>query len=632
MAHAIFHLLAAQVWCALLAFAFFGWGSLVLRFLAGSVSSIGLAGCLGVAVVLALGGVLDILHLVTAPALIGCAVAGLLLGLGQIAAPASSSGYLELAALREAWGGRWNGPRILLVVFFILLALRMGATTRVVSYASADDDLFYLAEPVKMLDLHQVSVDPYSERRVLTSVGGNYFLQGLVLSALPLQNVQMADQDIGVILLVLVALALTRLYELSPAEALVFALFAVLIPAEDRNLTFATLPSALFLAFVLVGADGGAIRQRPLGQAIFFGMLGASLCAIKSIYLPHAALFCGGIYLLWAWRRGLAFSLRGWTGAGVGALLVLTPWMIPNRAGTGTFFYPILGHGYHFSSYHEWPLSSTTDLFYLLSQGAVYFVPLAAILAVQLWLWRSDDRSVVLLALTAACLTGALALGFSTGGEAVRRYNAAIVMPTLLTTFLLFSWEKHRRPGWMPAFLLQGLSVLMLVLASAVVGFGPQGAEYVALWERFKTSLTDQPLDSDGTIKEYAAISSAIPHDAGALLTLQHSYLLDPFTSGMYFADWPGCASPAPGWPIHADGEALASFLLSHSVRYLAYSYKDDMLLTVVRSGHAVSEWVAVEGKSYLLAHQQYMELEKSRRKIYDDGTVFILDLGTPSS
>lgn len=632
---AIFHFLWALTWCAILVIGFIGWGRLVLKYQAGQVPSIGLAACVGLSGTVFLGGLLNISHLIFSWILISFTLTGVGLAIGQIIRQTGKNPAPESSTLLPVQRAGWSWRRAALLCFVFLFLFRMASTPRVVGYAREDDEHFYLAAPVKMMEMHYLAPDPFSQRRITSSVGGNYFLQGLVLSFLPLQNVQMADQFLGLVLIVLVSKALARQFELSPLETVIFGIFSISIPPMDRNLTFTVLPSAIFLAMVLAGTTRESLPHRPALQAFLVGLLAGTVCSLKSTYLPHAALFCFVLYLLRGFEKGWKFALSGWAFALIGALLIMVPWMAAMRETSGTYLYPIFGTGYDYSSYHTFPAPYRTGLIHVLLAAAIFCLPLTAIIFFQLFLLRREGNSLVLLAMTVACLLGTMASDFSTGGDSVGRFNFPIVIVAILLTYLQFSRERRLRPDWKPGRFLQAGSIAVLVLASAFVEFGSRGAEYSTMWHRIRMSLYDPPVDSAETRQEYAQIGAALPKDGLILTTLQHPYLLDHLDQHILLADWPGCASLPPGWPIKKDGEALAEFLLSHSIRYLAYTANSvlvDYSSKVTSGSLPASVLTKSQCESYLLATKQYLELKQSRRIIYDDGKVFIVDLSSRGS
>ena len=103
--------------------------------------------------------------------------------------------------------------------------------------------------------LHQYAPDPFSERRVMSSLGGNYFLQSLILAELPIEDVQMADRALGLLLIVFVAAGLGAVFRLQPLQRALLGLFLLLTPQLQFNLTFVDLPFALFCGLAYLAAD-----------------------------------------------------------------------------------------------------------------------------------------------------------------------------------------------------------------------------------------------------------------------------------------------------------------------------------------------------------------------------------------
>ena len=70
-------------------------------------------------------------------------------------------------------------------------------------------------------------------------------------------------------------------------------------------------------------------------------------------------------------------------------------------------------------------------------------------------------------------------------------------------------------------------------------------------------------------------------------------------------------------------------------MRYLAYSYADgasetDRAAAEQSANPHNSQWIRAEAEIVLAAHRQYEELGRTRRRLYDDGHSFVLDLATP--
>ena len=98
----------------------------------------------------------------------------------------------------------------------------------------------------------------------------------------------------------------------------------------------------------------------------------------------------------------------------------------------------------------------------------------------------------------------------------------------------------------------------------------------------------------------------------------------------------PGAASLPPGWPARSDGNALAAYLLANHRRYLALTYEPSTLRQVLEREQKqvgdphVTQWIKSEAEIRLASYRQYDQLIHSRRHLYDNGSLIVLDLAIP--
>jgi hypothetical protein len=304
--------------------------------------------------VIFLGGCLNLIRAVTTPVLLAVILLGLL------AAVLLRITFTEPESQSEP-GNQTPSSRnvtLLLILLAVIFIVRLGASIHAGQYQASDDYNFYLAAPVKMLQLHHYAADPFSERRIMTSIGGSYFLQAMVLAALPLANVQMADRTIGLILLAFMVYGLANQFHLTRVQRVVFALLVVFTPQIQFNLTFVLLPSALFFGLVYLAANRKLRNNHPILLALLLGIVAGAIAATKSTYLPHGVIFVACIALFHWRRRGSVAGARTLLFASLGAFLVMAPWMIAHHRTSGTFFYPTLGPGYEYTAYGLYPAPS----------------------------------------------------------------------------------------------------------------------------------------------------------------------------------------------------------------------------------------------------------------------------------
>lgn len=630
----LLHFAGAILWSVLILLSVAGYGSLLLRLAGVRRVALATAAVAGFGIVLLLGGVLNLRGLITAPVLFGFLALGLVAGaLGWV-----QRGAVNPAADQPAPppGTRIWLTTALLTAFALMFALRLGASVHTPYYQISDDYNFYLASPVKMLETHHFASDPFSERRIMSSLGGNNFLEVLVLSALPIEDVQMADRAVGLLLLALLAFRLSRQFNLTRTQTAAFAALVLAMPQLQFNLTFVILPSALFLGMVSVAADTGALARKPWLQALLLGLIAGGIGTIKSTYIVHGVLFFVVFALLETRRGSLLAGVQVLAIAGFGCLLVMFPWMLANHQASATWFYPSLGQGYHYSRYRLYPPPGNYDLRIIAKKVLPFNLPMVVI-AAAIWIWGRRDagsRAAVTLAIAAA--VASILVGIATGGDSVRRYNYPCILPAILLLYPVFASRVNYPAGgssdgrrWR---LVELASAAFILLVAVYVGLNTFTYEYGWYLRSFRASLTDLRITSPDVRAEYAALQAAIPKDGAVLETLAYAFLLDFGHHRIYMADVPGGASLPPGWPARQSGEALSEYLQRSGIRYLAYSYHDGVELTdeaalyTMHDPHA-TQWIHSENALQLDAHHQYEELAQTRRHVFDDGKLFVLDL-----
>jgi hypothetical protein len=629
----LFHFLEALCWATLVSMAIPGLGALVLRLCRLRGASLPLAAITGVSLIVLLGGCLNLLHAISHPAALVLVLAGGIAFL--VLRPPLVSPSAETPAGQPRPASPWTRPVLWLAALVFLI--RFGATVHTPYYQVDDDYNFYLAAPVKMVALHQYAPDPFSERRVMSSLGGNYFLQSLILTELPVEDIQMADRALGLLLVVLLAAGLGAVFRLQPLQRALLGLFLLLTPQLQFNLTFVDLPFALFCGLAFLAADLDEFQSRPALQALLLGATAATIATFKSTYLPHGLLFCVIIGLLQAWRHGLRAGLRTILFAALGGLLVLLPWMIASHSASGTWFYPLLGKGYQYSAYGLFPPPSGGNSLKIIAKVMIFNVPLLGVLLVE-WFWcERDDRTRVLAALTAAALVASVLVGIATGGDSVRRYNYPAILAAILLLYPAACSKANRLSArrWRS---LEWLSAALCLSLAMYVGFNSWTLEYKTTFQCLRASLTDFHIEPQSTVLAYATMERAIPAGPnGTLATVDFPFLLDFKSHDIDLADIPGAASLPPGWPARSDGNALAAYLLANHRRYLALSYEPSTLHDVLareqlQAGDPhVTQWIKSEAEIRLASYRQYDELIHSRRHLYDAGNLVVLDLATPT-
>jgi len=627
----LLHFIEALLWCALLFLSIAGYGAVLLRLFGLRCPSVALAATSGVGVVIFLGGCLNLMRAVNTPVLLAMILLGLL------AAILLRITVTEPASPNEAGNLPQPSSRTVTLLFLLLAVLfiaRLGASVHAGQYQASDDYNFYLAAPVKMLQLHHYAADPFSERRIMTSIGGSYFLQTMVLAALPVANVQMADRTLGLLLLAFMSYGLANQFHLTRMQRLVFAFLVIFTPQLQFNLTFVLLPSALFFGLVYLAANRKLLAGHPILLALLLGMVTGAVATTKSTYLPHGVIFVACIALFHWRRRGFAAGAQTLLFAALSAFLVMAPWMIAHHTTSGTFFYPTLGPGYEYTAYGLYPAPSGAGVSVIIHKVIPFGIPLLLLLVVEWVLGDRDEPGEAILALSAAAFCAALLVGIATGGDSVRRYNYPSMLPALVLLYVVFSRRVNAVPTARRWSILQSCTVIFVVVGALTIWGNGLSNELMQIPWGLESALLDTPIVPHSVQAEYAAVQQAIPTDAPALASVDNPFLFDFRAHSISIADYPGAASLPPGWPSRQDGEALARYLLANHLRYLIYDYGYfagfDREAPHVIADTSRTQWIHSEARIALRSHQQYAELARTRLHLYDDGNIYILDLATP--
>ena len=97
---------------------------------------------------------------------------------------------------------RGHRTAIIICVILILILLAQYATWVVAAPFNESDDLqSYFVFPQKMLQTGHQGADPYSERRIIASLGGQWFLVAIALAHAPEPFAHLIEPGLGILLL-----------------------------------------------------------------------------------------------------------------------------------------------------------------------------------------------------------------------------------------------------------------------------------------------------------------------------------------------------------------------------------------------------------------------------------------------
>jgi len=616
-----------------------GWGVLVVSILrTDSSSGFGFDGAVGLAFSTSVGGVLNLAQVISPRVVWAYLLIGLLLAVYFY-------GIKQARGIRDGMASAWTyfGQRKLLaiVVFFLAVVTFIKYST-VVSpgvFHPHDDYHAYFVFPEEMLQTGTLGQDPFSERRVVSSLGGNYFVDTFPLVVTgKYQSMRLLDEGVSFVLLLILLGEITYRRKIAGYWVLAVMLGAAVTPGAVSNITCVYGGTLLMiLVFELLDTKG---TDPGLNHAALLAIVFAGLMSLKTTFAPVAGiLFISFYWFQWARIPNKGKALKSAAFCALFIFVLLVPWMIDSHRSSGTFFYPILGKGFHGSKYGTYLLPTAhMGIWNLLGffDGLVH--PIGGILAMEaclIWLafrLKKGDRLVELI-IVINLVIDVVFIGIGIGGVQTYRYTFALLFAVAL--FLLI--KELAFSGSLPS-LSFGERVAPILLLGVLIGGGFDQFMLFEKWvgfTQFLNSFTERNIVSPAEVAEYRDMQLSVPPGQKILVRLDKNFLLDFRRNIIYINDLPGGASLPPGIPIFKGPDAVADYLIQHGIRYLAYSYGDEAAFSrrdySDRMKPNVNIWLRRGAQIGFDFQDNCVLLGKSRKKLYDDGHMFVLDLATPS-
>jgi hypothetical protein len=585
----------------------------------------------GMAVVVALGGVLVAARCATAAACAALVAGGLaLLAAGIVAEPPRPR---RLGRRLRA------GPLFAAGCAAAVLLLGLGWVSSLGhrgDFYWFDDGPAYLVFPRQLAQTGAMD-QPFSFRR-LTSYGAQSFLQAMLLAGADPPAVPLFDEGLCTTILVGLVLADPRTRAAAPrALTLLAAAIVLLLPDYRMNVAAVQSGTVVFyamyrtLALERWAAPGDAPRWAILG------LLAAAACALRPFFAVAALAVVAFGALAAADRRGAERAGTARTAATVSAAvtgLALLPWAWALERSCGTPMFP------PFQGFYQ-PASHFAD-----SSGGAFRVRMIVdvalctepILTIHLFLLASllmRDRTPrgAARASCAGLLVGFVVLQLLipiSDWRSLIRYR----LPMELAFVLVVSaraWSPFRRP-LEPRAIAAGATVLVASAVHLYAGLEGSGhAIQAALDQAAKPRRAEWLAEADAD-RRYAAIQASVPAGARMLVMLDEPFRLDFRRNPVLILDMPTIVGPGGDFPIGRGPEALAAHLRAQGIQYLAALRPDRSELYSAETwrDHARTDDGMPQHRLAPRVLDVYDSIEKlraTRRSAYDDGSVSVFEL-----
>jgi hypothetical protein len=635
--HRVPRLDRAALWGFVLLTSFAGWGGLVARIaFPGRAPDLGLRLVWGAAANLAAGGLLCLLSVATSAVLSTMVVGGAVLLLIETWAWARG----RPVAFPAVASGRWPaGVLVALSALGVLAIVQYLAGAAALDLQYNDDYAAYLVFPKKILATGTL-IEPFALRR-MSAQGGQSFLQALVLigSANPMQ---VPLFDLGISLLLVIALILGAADGKTPRAVWTLpVLLAVTVPDIRINSGSEMSGVIFFLGLVRTVTWTGAL-ERPRARAVVLALLAVAACTLRQSYLVTAAMFLAILYAPALIAAVRTRAPAAWAEVKVAAtaaaafVLFVAPWALLAFRSNRTFLFPLANGNYRPEYGHmvrNSELLSRIKFFWLniCHCHPVYSLPLF-LLAGLLIPWRATGGAL-------PALLGAGALGFASivysfplsDQVNIARYYFAFDLACVLAILMAgLSWYWTAPRADRARALIPAALVIAALAIQVQESHGAIQSDYNKMFDAINAALRRKSsiAERDG---RYVELQATIPAGAPVLVMLDEPFWMDFRRNPVLLVDLPGAASPAPGMPLDED-EAMVRYLEAQGLRYLAFVratksaslYQRGSWEQAAKTGAPI--WKAA-APFYVRMFDRCDSLLKSRRVLYDDGEMVVLDL-----
>jgi hypothetical protein len=641
--------ISAAFWGLLLLSSFMAWGACLVRWLNDRRHfDAGLLGAFGMALTLAVFGVLACLRLVSVGAIVAWSATGPLLWCITAHGPPLAPMVARLRQGRNGWFRLRQPPVFALGVLLLGIVAMLGYAHSVMnaSFNPWDDEMAYRSFIRQFLDTGTL-LDGFSFRRV-GAYGGVSLLQAMVMALADRDRVHILDNGICLLIPLGIILGYRRGPAGSARAGVLLAAFLLLtLPYFLHNLGGEYSGLMFFLALFALFDRPGFDESRPLNNVVLTGLLGAAICTLRQNYISAAFGFIAIFYLARAWfpadaRRGE--MLKQAVAAGAAVVAFLLPWAVLSMIAIHTPFYPVLRGNVRpdfgilgsvtFDEEVRWALQNLF-MFTPVTSIALFFLAVFTI--------EPSHANRAIQAFMFACI-GAFALMMHFfrafhDAESIARYYFAFTVAFCLAATLRIVRQGSRRQGGTRA------NVAVALVAFAIgFQFLANKATILENAIRSVTDFNDLVRSRGRTVRSpledlYARIQAAVPPGQPILVMLDHTYLLDHKRNPILNYDHPGTTGPERGPPAFEGPEALVAYLGRVGVRYLAYQvgpssreydpdyWRQKMAAVVVVNGRG--GFYKVQGKFELDAFTTFTRLAETRKNLFAENEIRVLDLQT---
>jgi hypothetical protein len=621
----------AFLWGFVLFGSFCGYGLILGRVLGRRFVDGGLAIGWGLSLLIVVGGVLNLAGVISPVLIVSLVLAGQV-GWLVLGGPRR---LLRAARRLHAWD--YLTLAVLLVGYVNWLCFNGRVGIEYTIYVI--DDSAYTLFPELMLHTGSMGVDPFNYHLTMTGLGGQAFLQALILAVFPLEYIHLADPGLVYPGLAVMLFSGWPRRLTAPARAMLAMVFAS-IPTALINAGATAVPVVLLLAIVRElehTRAGGPIRS---GAGV--ALLLAALLTLKTTLLPIGILlvFFRGVILALTTRR-VRPLLEGVVTA-VFLVVLLLPWMVFSFYSSGTFFYPVLGEGFREHSEIVMPHRTLDPVETLRGLVRVVRSPqtlvmlfglIAASVCIHFRKVSAPYRAAQLAGFGASLVCLILfATAFGRGGMYWRYYYPICAFADLIAYSALLRLVPAKGVWRYPR------AAIFLILAGHILFYMPGAVQKsLELPGVVRAGFRGRTRFTPAEIGQYRRLQNSVPPGSPIFSIVDWPLLFDLGRNKIFYHSIFGAISPPPGIPLSGEPKILADYLRSQGLRYVACPGRELLRATIdtkARQRNALDpkadEWMMSQYQAEIRFLELLGELRSRYALLYEDRQFIMIDLDSP--
>lgn len=520
-----------------------------------------------------------------------------------------------------------SAPGTIIFTIFVILLAAFLINAASWNYNALDDRMGYLVFPERILRQGCIGHDIFHFRRIEAGLGaGGSYNYALFQAFVNVTQARLADLGLGSICLLLLVHGHARELKLSPsahAAALLLGL-CIVVFSPIINDTPETLGKAVLYALLRL-TTSSYLDQSSVRRGALMALLFCCLAILKTSFVPPAIAVVFAFYGTLVLTR-MSFSLMK-EGAS-SALLVfvfLLPWMLVSYDIAGTLWYPLLGTG----TFSDAEVAGFAKIEQFLKDGGrlafiMAFPCFVAFIGFKRRVWGKLSLVMVITPLLMMALVLASQTKFTIFGYRYGHMGPA----TLFLFYTLISTALALRTRWTRAVqaCFQALIIALLV-SNNTLGYRWFYDGWIAYHLQGRAIPSNTIALMNGTTPAYQL---AVPDGKSLLALVPWPSLLDFGRNTVFVMDWPGMMGP-PGMPDFDNIRAWKEYLVSIDVRYVAYSYGDEVGYSNSQIARDLAAFKYSEFQTQLLsnfraAKSTFSAMKSCGPTVYDDGLVAVFE------